>query len=163
MDTRLTPEETEKLLNGITELLSKRHHLGVESAYADAQDIVSVFKSILAKLAAVPLDENMVHNCNKFIAKFLRDFDNEAHQYPIPILTQLLLSQLSIYCNAKEIQARLPDSEIAKLLKFALDREYKSGGITVYSIDVYPLLDAQAEYTKQSLLDSVDTPEGKQA
>jgi len=106
MDTRLTPEETEKLLNGITELLSKRHHLGVESAYADAQDIVSVFKSILAKLAAVPLDENMVHNCNKIIAKFLRDFDNEAHQYPIPILTQLLLSQLALYQNAKEIQAR---------------------------------------------------------
>jgi len=58
-----------------------------------------------AKLAAVPLDENMVHNCNKIIAKFLRDFDNEAHQYPIPILTQLLLSQLALYQNAKEIRA----------------------------------------------------------
>ena len=103
----LTPEEIEKLAED-TAIHWGKVMIPLQEQRESQQALISFkagMEAQLAKLTAVPLDEKMVHNCNKIIAKFLRDFDNEAHQYPIPILTQLLLSQLSIYCNAKEIRA----------------------------------------------------------
>ena len=49
----------------------------------------------------------------------------------------------------------LSDEEIAELLDIATDREYKYGGGTVCTIDVYPLLQAQAKLIRAETLKEV--------
>ena len=120
MDTRLTPEEIEKLAED-TAIHWGKVMIPLQEQRESQQALISFkagMKAQLAKLAAVP-DEKMAKTATQNIFQFALWYVKWVNNTPITnticesvlrkkldTQSRQLLSQLALYQNAKEIQAR---------------------------------------------------------